>query len=31
MTLIFRNYFAGVPIELFKAARVEPLTALRSE
>jgi glucose/mannose transport system permease protein len=23
MTLIFRNYFAGLPIELFKAARVD--------
>ena len=23
MTLLFRNYFAGLPIELFKAARVD--------
>jgi glucose/mannose transport system permease protein len=23
MTLLFRNYYAGVPIELFKAARID--------
>ena len=23
MTLLFRNYYAGLPIELFKAARVD--------
>ena len=23
MTLLFRNYFAGIPLELFKAARVD--------